>query len=62
MREKVFNHAGFPGPVKIEDMERTSMYRDYLAQIKGDSDNTAAVKETPGKNFAGSKPELPATS
>ena len=35
MKEKILNHAGFPGPVKIEDMERTSMYRDYLAQITG---------------------------
>lgn len=47
------NHAVFPGPVKIADMERTSMYRDYLAQINGTSINTAATdEETPKNKFA----------
>jgi len=63
MKEKILNHAGFPGPVKIEDMERTSMYRDYLAQITGTAINTTAAdeeeeeeEEIPPKNSAGSKP------
>jgi len=59
MKEKILNHAGFPGPVKIEDMERTSMYRDYLAQITGTSINTTTAdeeEEITKKKSAGSKP------
>ncbi|KJS13195.1 MAG: hypothetical protein VR67_05305 [Peptococcaceae bacterium BRH_c8a] len=62
MREKILAHAGFVGPVKIEDMERTSMYRDYLAQINGTSINTLAVdeKKVPKKKTTGTKPgDLP---
>ncbi|HBX23642.1 MAG TPA: hypothetical protein DEF34_08450 [Desulfotomaculum sp.] len=62
MREKILAHAGFAGPVKIEDMERTRMYRDYLAQIKDTSFNTLAVneKKVPKKKTTETKPgDLP---
>ncbi len=58
MRKKLLNHAVFSGPVKLADIERTSMYRDYLAQINDPfniSANTVVTeKNIPPKKLAGS--------
>ena len=62
MREKILNHAGFPGPVKIEDMERTSMYKDYLAHINGTSINTSAASAAEEKIPKKSLPQASLTT